>query len=72
MCLGIPAKIIKISGDIADVEIGGVTRKANIQLIESPQLGDYIILHAGFAIQKVDEQEAKETLRLLNKIYEIS
>jgi len=68
MCLGIPVKIIKINGSIADVEIGGVTRKASLELLEESKVGDYIILHAGFAIQKFNEEEAQETLRLLKEI----
>ncbi|MDI6736546.1 MAG: HypC/HybG/HupF family hydrogenase formation chaperone [bacterium] len=68
MCLGIPAKIVKINGSIADVEIGGIERKASLDLLKEAKVDDYVILHAGFAIQKLDEEEAKETLRLLEEI----
>jgi hydrogenase expression/formation protein HypC len=68
MCLGIPAKIIKIKNSIAEVEIGGIKREASLQLLTDAKIGDYVILHAGFAIQKLDEKEAKETLSLLKEI----
>lgn len=68
MCLGIPAKIVKIDGSVAEVEFGGVTRKASIDLLEEAKAGDYVLLHAGFAIQKLDEEQARKTLRLLEEI----
>lgn len=68
MCLGIPAKIITIEGKNAKVEIGGVIYMANIMLLEKAVIGDYIILHAGFAIEKVDPMEAEETIRLFKEI----
>jgi hydrogenase expression/formation protein HypC len=72
MCLAIPTKIISIDNDMAQVEIGGVTRKASIQLVPEAKVGDYILLHAGFAIEVLDEDEALETLNLLEQIGEIS
>lgn len=68
MCLGIPVRIIKIEGDKAEVETGGIVQTALLTLLPDVQVGDYILLHAGFAIQKIDEQEAKETLRLLESL----
>jgi len=68
MCLGIPARIIKIEGDRAEVEAGGIIQTALLTLLPDVQVGDYVILHAGFAIQKIDEQEALETLRLLESL----
>ena len=66
MCLGIPVKIVKITDhSLAEVEIGGVRRKASLDLIDDARVGDFVILHAGFAIQKMDEDDARETLRLL-------
>jgi len=56
---------------LADVEIGGAIRKANIQLVSGVKVGDYVLLHAGFAIQKLDEKEAMETLKLLEEFYEV-
>jgi hydrogenase expression/formation protein HypC len=64
MCLSIPAKIITIEGDIANVSAGGTLFKAGLQMIEDAKVGDYILLHAGFAIQKINEKEALETLQL--------
>lgn len=68
MCLAVPARIVKIDGSIADLEIGGVIKRASLDLVEEVKVGDYVILHAGFAIQKLDEREAKETLRLLSQM----
>jgi hydrogenase expression/formation protein HypC len=71
MCLGIPAKVISIEESMADVEVGGAIRKVNIQLLSEVKIGDYVLLHAGFAIQKIDEKEAEETLKLLEELYEV-
>ncbi|MFH1655249.1 MAG: HypC/HybG/HupF family hydrogenase formation chaperone [Candidatus Omnitrophota bacterium] len=64
MCLAVPMKIVEIKNEMAVVSIGAVKRKANIQLIPNIKVGDYIIVHAGFGIQKLDEKEAKKTLKL--------
>jgi len=73
MCVGIPAKVIKIhdGGNMADVEIGEIVREAGIHLLDDIEVGQYVLLHAGFAIQIIDEQVAKETLELLEQINEI-
>lgn len=68
MCLGIPAKIIKIENNIAEVKVGKVTRKASLALLKGAKTGEYVLLHAGFAIQKINEKEAKETLKLLHEL----
>ena len=68
MCLAIPAKVIKIEGKSAEVEIGGVSKKISIEFIDKVNLGDYLIIHAGFAIQKLDEEEAKITLSILKEM----
>jgi hydrogenase expression/formation protein HypC len=70
MCLAVPTKIISIDKDMAQVEIGGVTRKASIQLVPEARVGDYILLHAGFAIEVLNEEEALETLEILEQIGE--
>jgi len=70
MCLGIPGKIIKIDGKMAVVDIEGVSRQVSLQLLENVAIGDYVLLHSGFAIQKMDEQDAKETLTLLRQVAE--
>jgi len=64
MCLAIPAKVIAIEDNMAVVELGGVTRRASLMLVPETRVGDYVLLHAGFAIQRLDEEEAQETLRL--------
>jgi hydrogenase expression/formation protein HypC len=71
MCLAVPTKIISIENDMAQVEIGGVTRKASIRLVPEAKVGDYILLHAGFAIEVLNEKEALETLEILEQISEI-
>ncbi len=68
MCLGIPMKIRRISGEFADAESGRLLRNINIQMLPGLKIGDYVLVHAGFAIQKVDPQKAKETLRIINEI----
>ena len=68
MCLAIPAKIITKNGNLAQVDFGEtVLREVNVSLVEA-KVGDYILVHAGYAIQVLDEQEALETLRLWNEI----
>jgi hydrogenase expression/formation protein HypC len=63
MCLAIPAKIIEIDGNNAEVDFGGVFRTVNVSLVDA-KLGDYLIVHAGFAIEVMDEEEANETINL--------
>ena len=69
MCLGIPMQVRKIKGDFAEVESGRLIRIVNIQMLSGIRQGDYVIVHAGFAIEKVDPQKAKETLRIVNEIH---
>lgn len=57
MCLAIPTKITSVQGNYAYAEIMGIRQKINIQLIENPMPGDYVLLHAGFAIEKIEEKE---------------
>jgi hydrogenase expression/formation protein HypC len=71
MCLSVPAQIVKIDGLIADVSIGGATFKAGLQMVENARIGDYILLHAGFAIQKISEEDALETIKLLRELDDI-
>ena len=68
MCLAIPAKVISIDGHSALVSIEDVEYKASLLLLDDVRPGDFIMLHAGFAIEKIDAEEAVETLRLLNEI----
>jgi len=68
MCLSVPAQIIRIDGQMADVSIGGALFKAGLQMVENVSVGDYILLHAGFAIQKISEEDALETIKLLKEM----
>lgn len=68
MCLSIPAKIVSIDGNMAEVSAGGAIFRAGLQMIEDARVGDYILLHAGFAIQKINEKEAEETIRLFEEM----
>ncbi len=68
MCLAVPMKVVKLDGPIAEVEDRGVRRQARVDLIEQVALGDYVIVHAGVAIDRLDVEEAEETLRLLEQI----
>ena len=70
MCLSIPARILSINGDKARVSLGGAEYNAALNLVDNVKVGDYILLHSGFAIQKIDEDEARETMRLLDEILE--
>jgi len=69
MCLAIPSKIIDISSNIATIDVDGVRRQASLMLVEDAQVGDYVIVHAGFAIQKLDEGAAMESLALLREAF---
>jgi hydrogenase expression/formation protein HypC len=68
MCLSIPARIVTIDGNMAEVSAGGTIFIAGLHLIENAIVGDYILLHAGFAIQKISEEEAVETIKLFEEI----
>ncbi len=68
MCLAIPALIRSIEGYQAEVEIGGVKRVVSLQLVPEAKIGDYVLIHTGYAISVVDEEEAQETLRLLAEL----
>ena len=68
MCLSVPAQIVSIDGEFGEVSVNGALFRAGLQMIEDPRAGEYILLHAGFAIQKISDQEAEETLSLLNEI----
>ncbi len=68
MCLSIPAKIISIDGEKARVSLGGAEINAALHLLDDVKVGDYILLHSGFAIQKIDEKEAMETIQLIHNI----
>ena len=75
MCLGVPGKVIELyeAGGLkmAKVDFGGITREACLEYIPDVQLGQYVVIHVGFAISLLDEKEAMETLTLLNEITDV-
>ena len=71
MCLSIPSKVISIQGNKAIVSVAGTEYEASLQLVDNVGVNDYVLLHTGFAIQKISEEEAKETLKLLRELGEI-
>ena len=70
MCLAIPALVKSIEGSEAEVEIGGVSRRASIMLTPEAKVGDYVLLHTGYAINVIDEEEAQKTLEPFREIAE--
>jgi hydrogenase expression/formation protein HypC len=68
MCLAIPVKVVSIAGDEAETELAGVRRRTSIALTPEVKVGDYVLLHTGYAIGVIDEVEARETLELLEEI----
>ncbi len=68
MCVAVPARIRSIEGDMAEVEIGGISQRISLRLVPEAKARDYVLVHAGFAIHVIDEQEAQETLELLEAI----
>lgn len=68
MCWAIPAQVLEIDKDKAKVRLGRLTQTASIALLEDVRVGDYILIHAGFAIQKIDKESAETNLRMLNEI----
>ncbi len=68
MCLGVPGKIVSIKGDFAEVDFGGIGRRVSLLICPDVSEGDYVLVHVGFAIQRLDEEEALETLALFKEI----
>ncbi len=67
MCLAVPGKILSINGNSAEADFGGIKRKVDISMLPGCKTGDYVLVHVGFAIQKIDEETARETHRLLSE-----
>ena len=67
MCLAISSKIVAINDQMGVIDVAGVRREASLLLLEDPQVGDWVIVHAGFAIQKMDEATAQESLQYLRE-----
>jgi hydrogenase expression/formation protein HypC len=72
MCLAVPAKITEINGEEAVLDYGGVKRKANISMLSDVIVGDYVLVHVGYAISKLDEDAAKEILKLWDELLKAS
>jgi len=68
MCLSIPAEVLSINNSIAEVSVGGTRYNANIELVEDVNVGDFILIHSGYGIAKIDEAEANDTLNLMQEI----
>ncbi len=67
MCLGVPMQVKTIENEMAVCEIDGVQREASLMMIDDVQVGDYVLIHAGFAIEKIDDDEAQLTLKALRE-----
>ncbi|MFO8030142.1 MAG: HypC/HybG/HupF family hydrogenase formation chaperone [Cyclonatronaceae bacterium] len=72
MCLSIPGKVISIENDIATVSIGGSEVQAGLQLLDDVSIGDYVLVHSGFALQLISEEEAAQTLALIRELEDLS
>ena len=70
MCLAVPLCVKRIEGTMAEVELGGVTRQVSLLLTPEAQVGDWVLVHTGFAISVLDENEARETLALFDEMEE--
>jgi hydrogenase expression/formation protein HypC len=70
MCLAIPSKITEIENEMAVIDVDGVQRQASLLLLQDAKIGDYVIVHAGFAIQRLDAIVAQDTLKLLREAAE--
>ncbi|KPU62602.1 HypC/HybG/HupF family hydrogenase formation chaperone [Thermococcus argininiproducens] len=68
MCLAIPAKVIEIKDNVAIVDFGGVKREARIDFVKDVKVGDYVIVHTGFAIEKLDEKTALESIKAWEEV----
>lgn len=71
MCLAVPMQIESIDGAMATVAVAGTRREVSVALLPEPRVGDYVLVHAGFAIRTIDEHEAQETATLLNRMAQL-
>lgn len=70
MCLAIPVKVVEVKKDRVVVDADGIRKEAGIMLLPDVKIGDYVLLHSGFVIRKIDSEDAKETLELIKEIVE--
>jgi hydrogenase expression/formation protein HypC len=68
MCLGVPMLVVDIEGETALCDIDGVRREANLMMVPGVAVGDFVLIHAGFAIEKLDQEDAEETIRLFREL----
>ena len=68
MCLAVPAKLVEREGDKGKVEIGGAKIDISLALLDNANIGDYLLVHAGYALDRVDEEEARKTLELFEQV----
>lgn len=68
MCLSVPAEILSVEGDMAMASVGGAVREISLQLLDDIKPGDFVLLHTGYALEKISREEAEETLRMLNEL----
>jgi hydrogenase expression/formation protein HypC len=74
MCLAIPGKVLSVEegpGRLAKVQFGGITRMASLDLVPEAGIGDYVLVHVGFAISKIDEEEARKTMEALEQLADL-
>jgi hydrogenase expression/formation protein HypC len=71
VCLAFPGKIVEINGTSAEVDFGGFTKSVNLMLMPDSKIGDFVLVHAGFAISKTTEKDAVETLEALEKVRKV-
>lgn len=69
MCLGIPMKIVEMDGQEAVAIAGGIRKRIRLDLLDGVQMGDFVLIHTGYAIEKLDAEEARETLELIKQVY---
>jgi hydrogenase expression/formation protein HypC len=72
MCLSIPAKIISVEGESAKASVGGAIIKVGLHMVDDVKAGDYVLVHTGFALQKISDKEAQETLKLIKELDDIN
>ena len=67
MCLAVPLRLVETNEEIGIVEMGGIRRRVNLSFVENAKVGDYVIVHAGFAITIMDEKEAESTIKIIEE-----
>ncbi len=72
MCLGAPGKVVSVNGDMAEVDFNGISRGVSLLICPGIKEGDYVLVHVGFAIQKLEKEDALETLRLFREMDDIN